>query len=237
MQICVFAGLFSGLVVASASALAAAQSGPAGPTLIDFESSSFPTGTPADGLEIGGLTFSFGFPLGRGTNPNASVGFFPVGTPHTGGKGIEGPTSGFLGLNFARPVRNLAFGFALQGSQFTGDGSVRIGVTVDLFDPDGGFIGSFTQDAEPVFFDERGGGAEYASARFAAGGTRIGSANIMFADEQEPLPPMLRSFSPIDRFFFDNLAFDLDVVPLPTPALMAAAGLAGLASIRRRRAM
>jgi hypothetical protein len=231
-----FVGLIAGLAVSSTSAHAG-EFGPSGPTRIDFESSDIPTGSLADGLQVGDLTFSFGFPVGRGTNPNASVGFFPVGTPHTGGKGIEGPTSGILGLTFARPVRSLAFGFALQGSNFFGDGSVLNGVTVELFDPEGGFIGSFTQDADPVMFDDRGGGAEYASARFATGGMRIGSASVTFPSEQTPVPPLLRSNAPIDRFFFDNVSFDLDVIPLPTPALLGAAGLAGLGMVRRRRFM
>ena len=134
-------------------------------------------------------------------------------------------------------MRSFSFGFALEGSEFTGDGSVLEGVIVQLFNPEGGFIGSFSQDATGVAFDERGGGAEYASARFATGGTRIGSANIMFAQEQQPIPPTLRSFSPIDQFFIDNIAIEFVVIPLPTPVLMGVAGLLGLASIRRRRAM
>lgn len=232
MKTGLFAGLVAGLTLICGGAFAGEQ-GPGGPTVITFE--SVPTGSLANGLQVGDISFSFGFPVGRGTNPNASVGFFPVNTPHTGGKGIEGPTSGFLGLNFARPVRNLAFGFALQGFNFVGDGSVRTGVTVDLFDPEGGFLGTYTQDADPVIFDERGGGAEYASARFATGGMRIGSASVWFANEQMPIPDLLRSNSPIDRFFFDNVSYDLDVIPLPTPMMLGAAGLAGVASIRRRR--
>lgn len=235
MKMRLFAAVFAGLLL-TPSLASARVTGPIG-EFIDFEGPDAPVGTPVNGLEIGGVSFSYGFPANRGTTAGAFVGFFPVNTPHTDGKGVAGSTAGLLGLTFARPVRSLSFGFALEGSQFVGDGSVRMGVIVDLFDPEGGFIGSFSQDAEPVFVDERGGGAEYASARFATGGMRIGSANVMFAQDQIPIPEPDRSFSPIDNFFFDNLAVEFAVIPLPSPALLGGAGLLGLASIRRRRAL
>ena len=236
MQMRLFAALFAGLVLTPSLAYARAQvSGPIG-EFIDFEGSDAPIGAPVNGLSIGGVQFNFGFSANRGES-TAAIGFFPFNTPHTNGKGIVGPTGGFLGLTFARPVSNFSFGFALEGSQFTGDGSVREGVIVQLFDPEGGFIGSYSQDATPVFVDERGGGAEYASARFATGGMRIGSANLMFAQDQIPIPPALRSFSPIDRFFLDNLSVEFIAIPLPTPSLLGAAGLLGVASIRRRRGL
>lgn len=232
MQIC-RAVLLAGILSSTAYA---GEFGPGGPTVITFE--SIPAGTLADGLEIGNVTFSSWLPVAaRGTNPNASIGFFPITTPDTGGKGIGGNTDRLLGLNFRTPVSSLAFGFALQGSNWIGDGSVREAVTVELFDPEGGFLGSYSMDAQPAFPDDRGGGAEYASARFSMGGMRIGSANVSFPSEQTPVDVPLRSNSPIDRFFFDNLSFSVDAIPLPSPALMGALGLGGVVAIRRRRGM
>lgn len=234
MQVRLIAALFVGSLLTAPSVQARTVSGPIEAEFIDFEDSEVPTGAPADGLSIGGLTFSFGGGIDRGSSAIAEIGFFPLNTPHTSGKGIVGPTFGILGMHFARPVRNLSFGFALEGSQWTGDGSVRDGVVVDLFDPEGNFLGTYKQDAEGVLIDERGGGAEYASARFASGGMRIGSAAITFPTEQQPLPDPARSFSPIDRFILDNISFDIVAVPLPTTGLLGSAGLLCLAARRRR---
>ncbi len=257
-----FAFVLGIIAAAPTSALARPLSGPVEPgVLIDFEDSQL--GTPANGLRIGAVTFSYNLNAGRsntsyGILPSAAIGDdFPT-TPNTSGKGIQGSPFGALGLHFDRPVSNIAFGFALHAAngQFFGDGSVRNAVIVNLFDPKGGFIGSFSDDgmgfipddkddddekeSDDRFSPDRGGGAEYNTGRVALStNLSIGSASISFATEG--LPPFdlfQRSGGvPIDLFFFDNLSFDPITIPLPTPLLLTSAGLLALASIRRRRAL
>lgn len=249
------------LAAGPTAALASVQSGPVEPdVVINFE--DIPNGTPANNLRIGGVTFSFDHFTGQSGASLLGVSGAVVGsdfptTPNTGGQGIQGSPIGALGFKFDRPVSSLAFGFALHaagGNQFFGDGSVRNAVVVDLFDPQGGFIGSFSDDGmgfipdtnndekylDDRFASDRGGGAEYNTGRFAtAAGLNIGSASIFFATEGLP-PSELRQLSGgvlIDLFFFDNLSFVPTTIPLPTPLLLAGAGLVTLASIRRRRGL
>lgn len=248
------------LAAGPTAALASVRSGPVEPgAVIDFE--NIPIGTPANNLRIDGVTFSFDHFTGRADTGLRGVQGAVVGsdfppTPNTSGKGIQGSPFGALGFKFDRPVSSLSFGFALHAANglFFGDGSVRNAVIVNLFDPTGKSLGSFSdngmgfipdneddneKESDDRFSPDRGGGAEYNTGRFAAAGLNIGSASVFFATEGlPPADPFQRSGGvPIDLFFFDNLNFVPTTIPLPTPLLLAGAGLVTLASIRRRRGL
>jgi len=192
--------------------------------LITFD--EVPLGTNADGMMILNALFSFQVE-DRGSGATVSGG--PGLTPYTSDPGIEGPTFGRLGVQFSQPIRAFGFGFALQSIGYVPDA-----VCVDIYDPMGGYLTTLKSDADS--FQQRGE-IEFSAGELTAGGFDcIGSIEVTFAQFQTF--PGVAGGVGIDRFLFDNLGYDFcDVspVPLPTPALMGAAGLLAVGAVRRRR--
>lgn len=184
-----------------------------------------PLGTLVDGLTIKNVGFTV---TGQPDRGSAAIGSGPGLTPFVSAPMIEGPALSTLGLHFAQPVDAFGFGFAVSVG-----GAVPNAVIVDVFDPDGAFLGTFTADGKA------GNRGEYffSSGLLAVAGLGpIGSASINFAD-YAPTVQGLSQGIPIVRFGLDNLGYDFSAVtvPLPTSGLLSAAGLLGLASRRRRR--
>lgn len=183
-----------------------------------------PFGTAADGLSIKNVGFSIQGIPNRGL-PSIAAG--PGTTPYVSSPVLEGPTLAALGLNFAQPVNAFGFGFALSVG-----GAVPNAVIVDVFDPQGNFLETFTANGEAG----TRGGSFFSSGQLVIQGLGpIGSATVNFAD-YVPTGATLSDGIPIARFAFDNLGYDFSavVIPLPTPALLSAAGLLGLSARRRR---
>lgn len=215
-----------GVIVAAGLALGA-------PALAGFDHvitfDEAPLGTDANGLIIANAQFSFGFPAARGSG--AAIGNGPGVTTYTSDPGIEGTTFGSLGVEFLKPVTGFGFGFAFDTFDYVSDA-----VSVSLFDGEGNFLTKLTADADPFSYRGKGNvanGFVQASGFESIGGFSVDFADFDGGDGEE------RGGGGFSRFLFDNLGYDLKnaVVPLPTPAFMGAAGLIGVAAIRRRRGM
>ena len=183
-----------------------------------------PLGTVVDGLSIKNVGFSI---LGVAERGTATVAVGPGVTPFVSAPLIEGPTQAGLGLNFAQPVNAFGFGFAMSVG-----GTVPNAVVVDVFDPQGNFLDTFSASGKA---GNRGENFFSSGQIIIQGLGPIGSAVVNFAD-YVPTGSTLSDGIPIVRFAFDNLGYDFSgvVIPLPTPALLGAAGLVGLAARRRR---
>lgn len=184
-----------------------------------------PLGTVVDGLSIKNVGFAV---TGQGDRGTATVNTGPGVTPYVSAPLIEGPALATLGLQFAQPVDAFGFAFAMSVG-----GVVPDAVVVDVFDPQGAFLGTFSADGEAG----NRGDSFFSSGLFSVAGLGpIGSALVNFAD-YAPTGTGLSDGVPIVRFAFDNLGYDFSAitVPLPTSGLLSAAGFLGLASRRRRR--
>lgn len=204
------------LSVASAACLASGAS--AANTTIDFESVAL--GTPTNGLVQPGVSFAydrFGAP-----SPSSTVQNFLNGPPFVTGNAIIGDLfEAELKLDFSTPVTSLSYGFAISRSGFVADAS-----TIQVFDPMGGSLGSFSVDGDSVVF--RGIAETTRGENSVSGLGPIGSAIVTFNFNSTDLD---RS---VPIFAFDNLTFST-AVPLPTGAAMGLAALVPLSAIRRRR--
>lgn len=215
--------------VAAAAACAAASVSPAFAgfdEVISFSEPGVIAGTAVDGVSIKNVTFGFGFgDKARGID---TATFNGGPTPDIG---IEGPTTGRLEFSFHQPVSAFGFSFSLLATGLIGNAA-----SVGFLDADGNVNKFFfPADSDPL----RGDGP----VPFSSGFVNISSqvpivlGFVDFAQSTDGV--FFRGSDPIERFFVDNLGYDFAgrTIPLPTPAFLGAVGLAGLASLRRRRTL
>ena len=171
-----------------------------GAQVITFD--ELPKGTIVDGMVIGNVTFGF-------SSADATITLIgPGDTFFIDPPNIEGDAFGTLTLEFAIPVLELSYGFAL--SSFVPS---AIGSTMEVFDPDGFSLGIFSEPAADFGFG-------FVEGLNSAGGVgAIGSAVITFGPTNAP------------RFALDNLT----MLKVPGPGSLAMLGVAGLMGTRRRR--
>lgn len=204
--------------LALASASLGASTSLAANTTIDFESVAL--GTPTNGLVQPGVSFAydkFGAP-----SVYSSIQSYLNGPPFVTGNAIVGDlTEGELKLDFSTPVNSLSYGFALSRAGFVADAS-----TIEVFDPMGSSLGSFSVDGDSDLF--RGIPQTTRGENSVSGLGPIGSAVVTFNFSS----PDLDRSAPV--FAFDNLTFST-AIPLPTGAAMGLAGLGLLGAVRRRR--
>ncbi len=196
--------------------------------IITFSEPGVIQGNPVDGVAIKNVTFGFGF--GNNARGINTATFNSGPSPDIG---IEGPTFGRLVFNFHQPVSAFGFQFSLLATGFIG-GAASVG----YLDTDG--------NVNKILFDADSNatrGDEPPANPFSSGFANINSnvpIVLGFVDfAQNTDGSFMRGGFPIDRFFLDNLGYDFAprAIPLPTPLLLSSAGLIGLASLRRRRAL
>ncbi len=198
--------------------------------IISFSEPGVIPGAPVDGVSIKNVTFGFSFGNNARGIDTARFGFGP--SPDN--IGIEGPTFGRLEFLFHQPVSAFGFQFSLLAFGFISNAA-----SVGYLDTDG--------NVNKIIFDADSGaprGDDGTPVAFSSGFANINSTVpivlgfVDFAQNTEG-GFFNRGGDPIDRFFIDNLGYDFapHTIPLPTPAFLGAAGLAGLASLRRRRTL
>ena len=171
-----------------------------GVQVITFD--ELPKGTTVDGMVIGNVTFGFSSEDATISLAGPGDSFF-IDPPN-----IEGDAFGTLTLEFAIPVLELSYGFALLSTVPS-----EMGSTMELFDPDGFSLGIFSEPAADFgFFFVEG-------LNRAGGVGAIGSAVITFDTTNAP------------RFALDTLTMN----KIPGPGGLAMLGVAGLMGTRRRR--
>lgn len=185
--------------------------------------SDVPIGSSIDGVTIRNVLFSFAH-----ADRNSAVVDDGLGvTPFVSMPSLSGSPQGTLSLNFLEPVTSFGFGFALSRG-----GDIPDGAVVDVFDPDGAWLATVSADGKAGIRNEY----FYSSSQLTIQGLGpIGSASINFA-QFLPIGDQQSQQLPIFRFAFDNLGYSYGsvLVPMPTPSLMGAAGLACVFTRRRR---
>ncbi|MCH8316818.1 MAG: hypothetical protein IIA64_12675, partial [Planctomycetes bacterium] len=127
-----------------------------------------PKGTIVDGMVIGNVTFGF-------SSADATIDGGPGDTFFIDFPNIEGDAFGTLTLQFAIPVLELSYGFALSTFEPSAMGS-----TMEVFDPDGFSLGIFSEPAADFGFG-------FVEGLNSAGGVgAIGSALITFDSTNAP---------------------------------------------------